>query len=227
MTRAALWDLAPLTKPLLSRARIPGDEVSLPSGSTRKGCPAARHARARPTATGARRGRASLMRPQSFRATIILGIDGLQRILDAPNGTASADHYPPYNLERISGTDGRGDLLRLIFAVAGFAPEQLEIGVVGDQLSISGEQNGDVDTHQYLYRGIASRRFRRVFRLADISASSARPSKTGCFRSISASAVRVEKSGSSRSGCGTRWSAASRRCLKDRNRQDYDHVRVR
>ncbi len=107
------------------------------------------------------------MRQQSFRATIVLGIDGLQRSLDAPNRAASADHYPPYNLERISGTDEGGDLLRLIFAVAGFAPEQLEISVAGDQLSISGEQNGDGDPQRYLHRGIASRRFRRSFCLAE------------------------------------------------------------
>ena len=107
------------------------------------------------------------MRQQGFRATFILGIDGLQRALDAPPGAVSADHYPPYDLERIPGTDGLGGLLRLIFAVAGFAPEQLEISIAGDQLSISGEQSGDVDPQRYLHRGIASRRFRRVFRLAE------------------------------------------------------------
>ena len=106
------------------------------------------------------------MRTQSFRATFVLGIDGLQRTLDAPAGAASADHYPPYDVERIPGTEGLGDILRLIFAVAGFAPEQLEITVFGDQLFISGEQSGDVDPQRFLHRGIASRRFRRVFRLA-------------------------------------------------------------
>ena len=107
------------------------------------------------------------MRTQSFRATFLLGIDGLQRTLEAPAGGGSADHYPPYNLERIPGTEHLGGLLRLIFAVAGFAPEQLEISVAGDQLSISGEQDGDADPQRYLYRGIASRRFRRVFLLAE------------------------------------------------------------
>ena len=107
------------------------------------------------------------MRTQSFRATFILGIDGLQRTLDAPTGAASADHYPPYDLERIPDSEGGGGHLRLIFAVAGFAPDQLEIVVAGDQLSVSGEQGGDGDPLRYLHRGIASRRFRRVFRLAE------------------------------------------------------------
>ena len=107
------------------------------------------------------------MRAQSFRATFILGIDGLQRTLDGPAGAASADHYPPYDLERIQGIEGRGGSLRLIFAVAGFAPAQLEISVAGDQLSISGEQISDADPQRYLHRGIASRRFRRFFLLAE------------------------------------------------------------
>ena len=107
------------------------------------------------------------MRTQSFRSTLLLGIDGLQLTLEATARGGSADNYPPYNLERIPGTDNLGGLLRLIFAVAGFAPEQLEISLAGDQLSISGEQNGDTDPQRYLYRGIASRRFRRVFLLAE------------------------------------------------------------
>ncbi len=107
------------------------------------------------------------MRTESLRATFILGIDGLQRTLDAPPGGASVDNYPPYNLERIPETKDLGGILRLIFAVAGFAPEQLEISLAGDQLSISGEQISDADPQRYLHRGIASRRFRRFFLLAE------------------------------------------------------------
>ena len=107
------------------------------------------------------------MRAQTFRATFILGIDGLQRTLDAPTGGGTADNFPPYNLERIAGTENVGGILRLVFAVAGFAPEQLEISLAGDQLSISGEQNGDADPQRYLHRGIAARRFRRIFLLTE------------------------------------------------------------
>ena len=107
------------------------------------------------------------MRTQSFRATFVLGIDGLQRTFEAPAGAVPADNYPPYDLARISGTEHLGGILRLVFAVAGFAPEQLEISIEGDQLSISGEQNGEADPQRYLHRGIASRRFRRVFLLAE------------------------------------------------------------
>ena len=62
--------------------------------------------------------------------------------------------------------DPEGDGLVLVLAVAGFAPERLEIIVAGDQLSISGEGTGDGDPSRFLYRGIAARRFRRAFRLA-------------------------------------------------------------
>ncbi len=116
------------------------------------------------------------------------------------------------------GTEGLGDILRLIFAVAGFAPEQLEISVAGDQLSISGEQNGDADPQRYLHRGIASRRFRRFFLSGRTSWRRARNPREWVAvdrspRTWSGSGV----AGPSRSGCGTVESAAPGRCLRDRN----------
>lgn len=87
---------------------------------------------------------------------------GLERAPDA--GAAAPDPYPPYDLLRSTG-DG-GDELRLVFAVAGFGPDQLDITVAGDQLFVTGEGFVDGDPGRFLHRGIASRRFRRAFRLA-------------------------------------------------------------
>lgn len=101
-------------------------------------------------------------RGQALRARFVLHIHGLERAPDA--GTAAPDNYPPYDLVRLRGPEGDG--LVLVLAVAGFAPERLEIIVAGDQLSISGEGTGDGDPSRFLYRGIAARRFRRAFRLA-------------------------------------------------------------
>jgi HSP20 family molecular chaperone IbpA len=101
-------------------------------------------------------------RDGSLRPVFVLHLHGLERA--AGVGVLPSDNYPPYDLLRVSGSDG--DTLRLILAVAGFAPEQLEITQVGDQIFISGEGSGDGDPSRYLHRGIAARRFRRAFRLA-------------------------------------------------------------
>ncbi len=100
--------------------------------------------------------------PPAFRATFVLHVHGMERAADAAGATA--DNYPPYDLLRVR--DPAGDGLRLVFAVAGFGPERLEITIAGDQLSVSGEGTGDGDPGRFLHRGIAARRFRRAFRLA-------------------------------------------------------------
>lgn len=104
-------------------------------------------------------------RAGAVRAVVVLHIHGLERPRAAAPG--ASDHYPPYDLVRVRGADARDDTLRLVLAVAGFRPDQLEITVAGDQLSISGDQSGDGDVARFLHRGIAARRFRRVFRLAE------------------------------------------------------------
>ncbi|WP_237478549.1 Hsp20 family protein [Lichenibacterium dinghuense] len=97
-----------------------------------------------------------------LRAAVVLHVHGLERAADRAG--AAPDNYPPYDLLRVTEPAGGG--LRLVFAVAGFAPEQLEIFVTGDQLTVSGEGTGDGDPGRFLHRGIAARRFRRAFRLA-------------------------------------------------------------
>ena len=100
-------------------------------------------------------------RGPGVRAGFVLHLHGLER---GPDAAATPDNYPPYDLVRTRAPDG--DRLRLVLAVAGFAPERLEITVAGDQLSINGEGAGEGDPSRFLHRGIAARRFRRVFRLA-------------------------------------------------------------
>jgi HSP20 family molecular chaperone IbpA len=79
---------------------------------------------------------------------------------------AASDGYPPYNIERISGTGGQVERLRITLAVAGFLCDQLEITVEEGQLAIRGRQKDDKE-RQFLHRGIATRQFERVFVLAD------------------------------------------------------------
>lgn len=75
------------------------------------------------------------------------------------------DGYPPFDVERFANSDGSA-LLRITLAVAGFEVDDLEILATPDQLVIQGRQTNEPD-RSYLYRGIAARRFRKGFALAD------------------------------------------------------------
>jgi molecular chaperone IbpA len=96
-----------------------------------------------------------------FRSTI--GFDRLMRLADAATRVdGSSAGYPPYNIE----TTGE-NAYRLTMAVAGFAPEELDITVKESALLISAKSKKDEDSSAYLYRGLARRSFERRFQLAD------------------------------------------------------------
>jgi HSP20 family molecular chaperone IbpA len=78
----------------------------------------------------------------------------------------SGDTYPPYNIERIPGSDGEGDRLRIVVAVAGFCDADLDVSIGDNQLVIRGKQDEEGE-REYLHRGIAARQFQRSFVLAD------------------------------------------------------------
>ena len=55
-------------------------------------------------------------------------------------------------------------------AVAGFAPDQLQVSVEHNQLLVTGRREGEGEGREgsaYLHRGIAARGFQRTFVLAD------------------------------------------------------------
>lgn len=101
-----------------------------------------------------------MSRVSLFNSPLLLGFDHVERTLDrlARHG---GDGYPPYNIEQ---TDDNA--LRITLAVAGFAPEELEVQVEDNQLVIRGRQADDQE-RVYLHRGIAARQFQRSFVLAD------------------------------------------------------------
>ena len=96
---------------------------------------------------------------------LLLGFDEIERVLERAS-KSSADGYPPYNIEKISGGQPGGDSLRIVLAVAGFTRDQLDITVEDNQLTIRGRQAEQKD-RVYLHRGIAARQFQRSFVLAD------------------------------------------------------------
>jgi HSP20 family molecular chaperone IbpA len=98
---------------------------------------------------------------------LLLGFDEMERLIDRVGKTGS-DGYPPYNIERIAGSDGSPstEVLRITLAIAGFKRDQVEITVENNQLNIRGRQQDD-KSRQFIHRGIAARQFSRAFVLAD------------------------------------------------------------
>lgn len=95
---------------------------------------------------------------------LLLGFDEIERLID--RASKAGDGYPPYNIERVARQEGRGDLLRITLAVAGFSRDQLDIELEDNQLMVRGKQADD-KPREFLYRGIAARQFQRTFVLAD------------------------------------------------------------
>jgi len=96
-----------------------------------------------------------------FNSPLLLGFDHFERTLDRVS-KASADGYPPYNIEQIGP-----DHLRITVAVAGFNSQDLSVQTENNQLVIRGRQTEDDKDRVYLHRGIAARQFQRSFVLAD------------------------------------------------------------
>jgi molecular chaperone IbpA len=93
-----------------------------------------------------------------WRSTV--GFDRLFDLLDETARWPSEDSYPPYNIE-LAGEDH----YVVSIALAGFAPEDLTVTAEQNVLTVEGRKTEG--EHRYLYQGIASRPFRRVFNLAD------------------------------------------------------------
>ena len=91
----------------------------------------------------------------------VVGFDRLASLLDQATAE-TASGYPPYNIER---TDENA--YRIEMAVAGFRPEELNIEVKENLLTVQGRKAANEDGRRYLHRGLAERNFERRFQLAD------------------------------------------------------------
>ncbi|EQB03963.1 heat-shock protein [Sphingobium baderi LL03] len=92
------------------------------------------------------------------RSTV--GFDRLFNLLEA--GAREDDGYPPFDIVK----DGE-DSYRITLAVAGFAPEDIEVIAQQNLLTVTGKRAEDDGKGEYLHRGIAARPFERRFQLAD------------------------------------------------------------
>ncbi len=96
-----------------------------------------------------------------YRSTI--GFDRLFDMLDQTARGESPPNWPPYNIERTSEDD-----YRITMALAGFAPDEIELVQTENTLFVAGHKNTDQEQGaEVLHRGIATRSFRQSFNLAE------------------------------------------------------------
>lgn len=92
----------------------------------------------------------------------LVGFDRLADQLDAAARNEAASGYPPYNIERTGENE-----YRIEIAVAGFKPEELNVEVKENLLTVTGRKVANDEAKQYLHRGLAERNFERKFQLTD------------------------------------------------------------
>ena len=94
-----------------------------------------------------------------------VGFDRLAGLLESAARTSQETGWPPYNIE----TTGE-NAYRIEIAVAGFRPDELNIEVKENLLTVTGRKTANDDAsanRTYLHRGLAERDFERRFQLAD------------------------------------------------------------
>ncbi len=95
-----------------------------------------------------------------YRSTV--GFDRLAQMFDDLS-SFEAPTYPPYNIERLGE-----DEYRITMAVAGFSPDDVNIEVKQNTLTVTGKKaEKQEEKSEFLHQGIASRAFERRFQLAD------------------------------------------------------------
>jgi len=95
-----------------------------------------------------------------FRSSV--GFDRVFDLLENAARVQALDNWPPYNIEKADE-----DRYRITMAVAGFAPDELDLIAQPNLLVVSGQKQTDGNAQRYLHRGIATRSFERRFELAD------------------------------------------------------------
>ena len=94
-----------------------------------------------------------------------VGFDRLAGLLESAARTSQENGWPPYNIE----TTGE-NAYRIEIAVAGFKPDELNLEVKENLLTVTGRKTANDDggdQRTYLHRGLAERDFERRFQLAD------------------------------------------------------------
>lgn len=91
-----------------------------------------------------------------YRSTV-----GFDRLFEMLAEGARPD-WPPYDIEKKGENE-----YAITMAVAGFAPDEIELTQHGTQLLVSGQRKGEQGDRQVLHQGIAARAFKQTFNLAE------------------------------------------------------------
>src|SRR3954463_16217 len=92
----------------------------------------------------------------------VVGFDRLADLLESAASETASTGYPPYNIERTGENE-----YRIEVAVAGFRPDELNVEVKENLLTVQGRKAANDEARTYLHRGLAERNFERRFQLAD------------------------------------------------------------
>jgi molecular chaperone IbpA len=92
----------------------------------------------------------------------LVGFDRISTLIDNAMRLDAAPGYPPFNIEQTAD-----DAFRIELAVAGFAPEELNVEFKENTLLVSGRKAPVEEARRFLHRGIAERSFERRFALSD------------------------------------------------------------
>ena len=95
-----------------------------------------------------------------YRSTV--GFDRLFDMLDRATRVEPLNNWPPYNIEKVAD-----DQYRITMAVAGFAPNEIELVQQESTLLAAGQKHPEAEGVEVLHRGIAARSFKQSFSLAD------------------------------------------------------------
>lgn len=88
---------------------------------------------------------------------------GADRIFDGfRNALGTYNSYPPYNVVKLDNNQYQVEM-----AIAGFDKKDISVEIERNTLTISGGAEELTNNRNYLHRGIATRSFTRVIRLAD------------------------------------------------------------
>lgn len=93
----------------------------------------------------------------------LVGFDRLFDDFEARFANQINNNYPPYNVIRTGENN-----YEIQIAISGFNKDEVTVEVDQDQLIVKGERKRDEDgSYEYLYRGLATRDFKRSWALAD------------------------------------------------------------
>lgn len=96
--------------------------------------------------------------------TFSIGFDRMFDSLTSASGYTQQTNYPPYNIIKKSETE-----FLIEVAIAGFSKDDVEVRMSENRLNISSIdlKTSEMDSTEYLHKGISARSFKRAFTLSD------------------------------------------------------------